>query len=754
MWGAGRYVLEFPRAPSRVPAPRAPRHLRRRSARSFHLPGGNALHGIILTPSPPRSPQTEADLKQKQAEARANQPDNNYPVTTGQLIGSTPLLNLSQYSLNEKVKIFAKCEYLNPSGSIKDRIAQHIIGQAEASGELKPGMKVVAATSGNTGAAIAMACALRGYDYIVITNEKTSKEKVDAMRAYGGEVIVSPSGVAPDHPDHYQNIEDRLCAENPGTYYGVDQYNNPYNAEAYEATLGPEIWRQTSGDVTHFVAGGSTGGTVSGTGRYLKSENADVRVVMADPKGSVFWDHVVKGVSADNVCVSKSWEMEGVGKDSIPGCFDINVIDGMVRGNDEDAFAMCREVAANDGLLLGGSAGLNLHAARVLSGEVDDGSVIVTVFPDNGVKYLSKIFNDSWLESKGLEAAAEGNGAVSEDVETKPIVAKVTWKAGAKPSTLKPNKTTTPKVAKRQAPPRTPKAERAALDETHLTLETDSAPPTPDATSAAVSAELLAELESHRVAAGEMAAAMAARDDTIAALERELRAALDREVESRSKPPPSEPSLAGEEAADRLAARLAKAETALGKERAAAEEARASLARERETSAAETRRLRDSETSLRARAESAETQLAASERAAKAEAATDEAEDGAATGAKKTDDDVEARVTAAEKVCEKLMADNHDLVTRVNAQAVELDRLRALDFRDVDVAAGAETAAPGSQTMRPDASEGAHVEEWERRRSRGIWGFISGADRFVPPDPKRAPAAARERAANAGGPEE
>ena len=668
------------------------------------------------------------------------------PLTTPQLIGGTPLLDLSQYSLNKKVKIMCKCEYLNPSGSIKDRIAQHIIAQAEASGELKPGMTVVAATSGNTGAAIAMASAQRGYNYIVITNKKTSKEKIDAMKAYGGEVQVSPSGVAPDHPDHYQNIENRLVAENPATYYGVDQYNNPYNTEAYEVTLGPEIWHQTSGAVTHFVAGGSTGGTVSGTGRYLKSQNPEMRVVMADPHGSVFWDHIVNGVPADDVKVSKSWEMEGVGKDSIPGAFDVNVIDGIVRGNDEDAFAMCREVAANDGLLLGGSAGLNLHTARVLSGEVDDGSVIVTVFPDNGVKYLSKIFDDSWLESKGLEAAAEGNGAVSEDVETKPIVVKVTWKAGAKPSsTLKPNKTTTPKVAKRQAPPRTPKAERAALDETHLTLETDSAPPTPDATSAAVSAELLAELESHRVAAGEMAAAMAARDDTIAALERELRAALEK--------PPSEPSLAGEEAADRLAARLAKAETALGKERAAAEEARASLARERETSAAETRRLRDSEALLRARAESAETQLAASERSAKAEAATDEAEDGAATGAKKKED-FEARVAAAEKVCEKLMADNHDLVTRVNAQAVELDRLRALDFRDVDVAAGAETAAPGSQTMRPDASEAAHVEEWERRRSRGIWGFISGADRFVPPDPKRAPAAARERAANAGGPEE
>ena len=403
---------------------------------------------------------------------------------------------------------------------------------------------------------------------------------------------------------------------------------------------------------------------------------------------------------------------------------------------------------------------------------MDDGSVIVTVFPDNGVKYLSKIFNDSWLESKGLEAAAEGNGAVSEDVETKPIVTKVTWKAGVTPPNgVKPHTVKT--TSKRQAPPRTPpRQQQAALDETHLTLETDSAPPTPADTSAAtssyMSAERLAELESHRVAAGEMAAAMAARDDTIAALERELRAALDREVESRSKPPPSaEPSLAGEEAADRVAARLAKAETALGKERAAAEEARASLARERETAAAETQRLRDSETRLRARAESAETQLAAaaaelaaaaaaaetamaSERAAKAEAATD----GAATGAQKTDD-VEARVAAAEKVCEKLMADNQDLVTRVNAQAVELDRLRALDFRDVDVAAaGAETAAPGSQTMRPNGgSEGgkAHVEEWERRRSRGIWGFISGADRFVPPDPKRA---ASEGAANAGRPEE
>ena len=239
--------------------------------------------------------------------------------TTRDLIGSTPLLDLSAYSLNPTVKILAKCEYLNPSGSIKDRIATHILDKAIKSGDLKPGMTVVAATSGNTGAAIAMACALRGYDYIVITNEKTSKEKVDAMRAYGGEVIVSPSGVSPDDPQHYQNIENKLCEENPGTYYGVDQYNNPYNADAYEATLGPEIWRQSVGAVTHFIVGGSTGGTVSGTGRYLKQENPDVRIVLADPRGSVFWDHVVNGVAADDVKVSKSWRRRASARIPSPG---------------------------------------------------------------------------------------------------------------------------------------------------------------------------------------------------------------------------------------------------------------------------------------------------------------------------------------------------------------------------------------------------------------------------------------------------
>ena len=661
------------------------------------------------------------------------------PMTTPQLIGGTPLLDLSQYSLNPKVKIMAKCEYLNPSGSIKDRIAQHIIAQAESSGQLKPGMTVVAATSGNTGAAIAMASALRGYDYIVITNKKTSKEKIDAMKAYGGEVQVSPSGVAPDHPDHYQNIENRLVAENPGTYYGVDQYNNPYNTEAYEVTLGPEIWHQTSGEVTHFIAGGSTGGTVSGTGRYLKSQNDKVRVVMADPHGSVFWDHIVNEVPADDVKVSKSWEMEGVGKDSIPGAFDINVIDGIVRGNDEDAFAMCREVAANDGLLLGGSAGLNLHAARVLSGEVEDGAVIVTVFPDNGVKYLSKIFNDSWLESKGLQGAAEGNGAVSEDVATKPpMESTVTWKS----ESWNPE----------------PPAPTAALDETHMTLETDSAPPTPIAAptpspepeppvkvandSEGLAAELRAELDGYRVAAGEMAAEISEKDEKIASLEKELKAAAAKFKAHDSK--------VRAEERDRVSARLDKAEGALEKERRAAEEAKASQAQmqtrmtQMESSTAGTDALKARVETLEAAvAEAKAAETVAVEQAAALKGTVDDMEKKLAEAARskaeaeaakveepapvQTEEsaDADARVAAAEKVCEKLMADNQELVTRVNAQAVELDRLRG-EFKDVDI-------APTLQEMNGYAAP--HVEEWEQRRGRGIWGFISGADRFVPPPP-------------------
>jgi len=321
-------------------------------------------------------------------------------VHASQLIGATPMIDLSSLSANPNVKIYGKCEYLNPSGSIKDRIAVHILDTAVKTGELKPGMTVVAATSGNTGAAIAMACAVRGYPYIVITNEKTSKEKVDAMRAYGGEVIVVPSGAPPDSPQHYQNIEATMCSENPN-YYGVNQYNNPYNADAYELTLGPEIWSQTKGKVSHFVAGGSTGGTITGTARYLKSMDPTVRVILADPKGSVLWDYIANSVAEEDL-KPEPWQVEGVGQDSIPGCLQDEYIDGAILGDDTSAFGTVRQVGKTLGVLLGGSSGLNIHSARVLSSNIEEG-VIVTVLPDSGVKYLSKMYNDDWLEEMNLD---------------------------------------------------------------------------------------------------------------------------------------------------------------------------------------------------------------------------------------------------------------------------------------------------------------------------------------------------------------
>jgi len=322
---------------------------------------------------------------------------------TRELIGDTPLVDLSFLSAKPGVKIFGKAEFFNPSGSIKDRIANHIISCAEAEGKLRPGGTVVAATSGNTGSAIAMVCAMRGYKYIVITNEKTSKEKRDSMASYGGQVLVGPGGMPADHPLHYQNMAVTLCKENPD-YFDVDQYDNPRNPEAYYLTLGPEIWEQTQGAVTHFVAGGSTGGTISGTGKYLKEMNPAVRVCMPDPKGSVFWDYWKEGVPEAELKPS-SYQVEGVGKDSIPTAMNFGVVDEMLQLDCKQSFAMCRRVAAEDGMLLGGSSGLNLSAAAELSQTAPDGSVIVAVLPDSGVKYLSKIFNDEWMMEKGFMEA-------------------------------------------------------------------------------------------------------------------------------------------------------------------------------------------------------------------------------------------------------------------------------------------------------------------------------------------------------------
>ena len=325
------------------------------------------------------------------------------------IIGNTPLLDLSRLSKTKGVKILAKAEYLNPSGSIKDRIAQHIIDCAERDGKLKPGDTLVASTSGNTGAAVAMVAAIRGYGYIAITNAKCSQEKRDSMAAYGGKLIVARDGLPADHPEHYVNLEATLCERNP-KYFPVDQYENPNNPDAYYRTLGPEIWKQTKGKVTHFIAGGSTGGTVSGTGKFLKqaSHNA-VKVLMPDPVRSVMYGayHGDGKPVERGVLAAGKYTVEGVGKDSVPGTMNFDVVDAMLSVTDKQCFDMCLRLSREEGLLTGGSSGLNMHAAVELSGRCNPGAVIVAVLPDSGIKYLSKIYSPAWRKSKGFGGDSE-----------------------------------------------------------------------------------------------------------------------------------------------------------------------------------------------------------------------------------------------------------------------------------------------------------------------------------------------------------
>jgi cysteine synthase len=321
-----------------------------------------------------------------------------------QRIGNTPLVEVP--SPNPQVKIYAKCEQMNPTGSIKDRIADHILNTAEADGKLTrgSGQLVVAASSGNTASAIAMQCAVRGYKCKIFTNTKCSKEKVDSVKAYGGDIIVGPSGKPADSPEHYQNLAVAAAAASPGAY-DVDQYDNPANPEAYYNSLGPEIWEQTAGTVTHFVAAGSTGGTISGVGRYLKEKtDGACEVVLADPHGSCFSDYYLRGEHDG----ASSFLIEGVGKDSIPGAMNFAYVDWALQISDAQALKVCHEMAQGEGMWIGGSSGLNIAAAQEMAKKMDKPGVIVTIIPDHGLKYLSKYYNSEWLSQQGVELSPDG----------------------------------------------------------------------------------------------------------------------------------------------------------------------------------------------------------------------------------------------------------------------------------------------------------------------------------------------------------
>ncbi len=316
-------------------------------------------------------------------------------------IGWTPLIRLGRIGAGIRTPIFGKAEYANPGGSVKDRIGLAIIEAAEQRGELKPGGTIVEGTSGNTGVGLAIAASLKGYRCIFTMPDKMSQEKVRLLKAYGAEVVITPTAVPPDHPDHYIVKARQIVQQTPGAVL-ADQFYNAVNPEAHYLTTGPEIWEQTGGKVTHFVAGAGTGGTVSGVGKYLKEKNPKVRVVAGDPIGSLYTHyHRTKAMGEGH-----PYKVEGIGGDKIPTTIWFDQIDEFRQVPDRTSFTMARRLAREEGILAGGSAGLNVWLAVEIARELDDPvSMVVTILCDTGERYLSKVFSDEWMqENQMLEA--------------------------------------------------------------------------------------------------------------------------------------------------------------------------------------------------------------------------------------------------------------------------------------------------------------------------------------------------------------
>jgi len=310
-------------------------------------------------------------------------------MTIQNAIGNTPLIELTRLGMPKGVSLFAKLEYMNPGLSIKDRMVKHILEKAEKSGDLRPGYTIIENTSGNTGAAIAMLSAVRGYKVILTMPDKVSKEKQDSLRALGAEVIVCPTAATPNTPDHYVERARQLHRVTPNSFM-LNQYDNPLNAEAHFSTTGPEIWGSLGNKITAFVSSGSTGGTISGIGRFLKSMKPSCKIILLDPVGSIYHKYFHHGVVDPSVI--SSYKVEGVGEDHLAGCMDFSVVDDVMQFTDDQAFETARLLAQREGLLCGGSSGANVWGCLQFARNLESPATVVTVLPDSGIKYLSKIF--------------------------------------------------------------------------------------------------------------------------------------------------------------------------------------------------------------------------------------------------------------------------------------------------------------------------------------------------------------------------
>jgi len=330
-----------------------------------------------------------------------------YAETIVDLIGNTPLVRLGPVAAGVAPLMLAKIEYLNPGGSVKDRIAEKMILAAEQSGALQPGGTIVEPTSGNTGVGLALVAQQRGYHCIFVCPDKVSEDKQNVLRAYGAEVVVCPTAVAPEDPDSYYSVSDRLVRTTPGAWK-PDQYANAQNAASHYQTTGPEIWADTDGRVTHVVAGVGTGGTISGVGRYLKEKSGGrVQVIGADPEGSVY-----------SGGTGRPYLVEGVGEDFWPDAYDRTVTDRIIAVSDAESFALTRRLAREEGLLVGGSCGMAVAAALQLAENLTADDIVVVILPDGGRGYLSKIFSDRWMASYGF-LSRDGEATVGEVLRSK-----------------------------------------------------------------------------------------------------------------------------------------------------------------------------------------------------------------------------------------------------------------------------------------------------------------------------------------------
>ncbi len=310
-----------------------------------------------------------------------------------EIIGNTPMLRLTRMAPGIKPILLAKLEYLNPGGSVKDRIGMAMIEDAERRGLLKPGGTIIEGTSGNTGMGLALAAVMKGYRCIFTMPDKMSQEKIDLLRAFGAEVIVTPTAVEPDDPRSYHSVAHRLNHEIPNSYF-PNQYDNPSNPQAHYETTGPEIWNQTEGKVTHFVCGIGTGGTIVGAAKYLKEKNPKIKVIGVDPEGSIYAEYFRSGKFPD----SHPYKVEGIGQDSMPKIMDFTNINEVITVSDKDSFLVTRQLAKKEGVFAGGSTGSAMYAALKIAATLTEHDMIVVIIPDHGSKYLSKLYNDTWMK--------------------------------------------------------------------------------------------------------------------------------------------------------------------------------------------------------------------------------------------------------------------------------------------------------------------------------------------------------------------